>query len=254
MMRTIIFTAMLAISAYAQTSNVETVKAWTRDPIMADLLTGELRDTSGMIADGQRLAAVEAGIDACTNLVTAANTGLTNALASLYAVTNRVSGFEGRIYIAADMDVDEGNSNIWFTTGREWIDQDLAINYWINCSHEIAVFPETIWDFEISATEVVYVAGEAQNSGQPVTNINGIVYYHIKVPRPSAVGNVVIRTHKHLKMGHASKPLNLSSSGMTLNGAELYTGIIAETNNNRVVTRTYSHGALVTRSETTTGE
>lgn len=254
MIKTIIISAILALGAYAQTSNVETVKAWTRDPVMADLQTGELRDTSGLIANGQRMAAMEAGLDACTNLVTAANAGLSNALTRLYALTNRISEFEGRIYIAADMDVDEGNSNIWFTTGREWVDQDLAVNYWINCSHEISVFPETIWDFEVSPTEVVYVAGEAQNSGQPVTNINGIAYYHIKVPRPQGVGNVVIRTNKHLKMGHASKPLNLASAGITLDGAALYTGIISETNNNRVVTRTYSHGALVSRVETTTGE
>jgi hypothetical protein len=245
---------MLALSAYAQTSNVETVKAWTRDPVMADLQTGELRDTSGLIADGQRMAATESGLNACTNLVIAANAGLSNALARLYAETNRVSAFEGRVYIAADMDVDEGNSNIWFTTGREWLDPDLAVHYWVNCSHTLSVFPETLWDFETAQGEVVYATGEAQNSGQPVTNINGIAYYHVKVPRPQGVGNVVIRTNKHLKMGHSTKPLNLAPAGMTLNGAALYTGIISETNNNRVVTRTYSHGALTSRTETTTGE
>ena len=254
MIRTISIVALFAMTSMAQTSNVETVKAWVREPVMADLQTGELRDTSGQIADGQRLAAVDAAIEASTNLVVASNTGLTNALARLYAVTNRVSQFEGRIYIAADMDVEEGYSNIWITTGREWIDTEGAVNYWINSNYELATCPRTLWDFDVSPTLVITAEGEPQNEGNVVTNINGIAYYHVKVPRPSGVGNVVIRTHKHLKFGHSSTPLDLASSGMTINSAELYTGIIAETNNNRVVTRTYSSGLLVSRVETTTGE
>jgi len=254
MIRLISIVSLLALTSMAQTSNVETVKAWMRDPVMADLQTGELRDTSGQIANGQRMAAVDAAIEASTNLVVAANTGLTNALARLYAVTNRVSEFAGRIYIAADMDVEEGYSNIWITTGREWIDSEGAVNYWINSNYELATCPRTLWDFEVSPTLIIVGVGEPQNNGNVVTNINGIAYYHVKVPRPAGVGNVVIRTHKHLKFGHATTPLDLASSGMTLNGAELYTGIIAETNNNRVVTRTYLSGLLKSRVETTTGE
>lgn len=244
----------LSLPILAQTSNVETVKAWTRDPVMADLATGELRDTSGLIANGQRVAAIQAGLDASTNLVVASNAGLTNALASLYAVTNRISEFNGRIYIAADMDMDEANSNIYVAVGREWIEDPTNLNYWVYSNYELATCPRTIWDFELSPTEIVYVEGLPQNDGNAVTNINGFSYFHVKVPRPSSVGNVVIRTHKHLMTGHATTPLDLAASGLTLDGADLFTGSICETNGTRVLTRTYSHGVLVTRAETTTGE
>lgn len=254
MIRSISIVALFALSSMAQTSNVETVKAWVRDPVMADLQTGELRDTSGQIVNGQRMAAVDAALMACTNLVVAANTGMTNALARLYAVTNRLSEFNGRIYLAADMDVEEGYSNIWITTGREWIDEEGAVNYWINSNYELATCPRTLWDFEVSPTLVITAAGEPQNSGNVITNINGIAYYHVKVARPSGVGNVVIRTHKHLKFGHATTPLDLAASGLTINSTALYTGIISETNNNHVLTRTYSSGLLKIRVETIIGE
>jgi len=250
MIKSIAITILLAFTATAQTSNVETVKAWVRNPVMADVETGLLRDTSGLIAEGQRAAAIEAGLSQSTTLINAARSGLTNALQSLYAVTNRIAEFTGRIYIAADMDEAEGYSNIWVSTGREWVEDTTNVHYWIYSNYNLATCPATLWDFELSPTEVVYVAGEIQNGGNAVTNINGISYYHVKVPRPAGAANVVIRTHKHLKIGHATKPLDLAPAGMTLNGTKLFTGVISETNGTRVVTRTYSNGALTTRTDT----
>jgi len=250
MIRILSIALAFALPVFSQTSNVETVKAWVRNPVMADVETGLLRDTSGLIADGQRAAAMEAGLSQSTNLINAAHIGLTNALQSLYAVTNRIAEFTGRIYIAADMDEAEGYSNIWVSTGREWVEETTNVHYWIYSNYNLATCPATLWDFELSPTEVVYVPGKIQNGGNSVTNINGISYYHVKVPRPAGAANVVIRTHKHLKIGHATKPLDLAPAGMTLDGADLYTGTIAETNGARVVTRTYSHGVLVTRTDT----
>jgi hypothetical protein len=246
----VIIAILFSFSVSAQTSNVQTVKAWTRNPVMGDPVTGELRDTSGMIGDAQRVAAIDAAMSESTNMLIAARTGLTNGLASLYAVTNRISEFEGRIYIAADMDESEGYSNVWMSVGKEWTDGNTNVNYWIYSNYELATCPATIWDFEVSATEVIYSQGEIQNEGNAVTNINGIAYYHVIVPRPSGVGNVVMRTNKHLKVGHSSKPLDLSAAGLTLNGSALYSGTISETNGLRVVTRTYSNGILVGRTAT----
>jgi len=250
MIKAIVISILFALSTSAQTSNVQTVKAWMRNPVMGDPVTGELRDTSGMIADGQRAAAIEAALQQATNLINAAHTGLTNALQALYAVTNRIEEFTGRIYIAADMDEAEGYSNIWVSTGREWVEDSTNIHYLIYSNYELSTCPETIWDFRLSQAEIVSVAGQIQNSGNAVTNINGISYFHVKVPRPAGAANVVIRTHKHLKIGHNEKLLDLAAAGMTLNGASLYTGIISETNGARVVTRTYSNGALTMRTDT----
>jgi hypothetical protein len=249
MIKTLFIVALLALPALAQTSNVETVKAWTRDPVMADLATGELRDTSGQIAEGQRLASIESALEASTNLVIASNTGLTNALAALYAVTNRVSEFNGRIYLAADMDEAEGNSNIWMSVGREWVEPDGSVHYWLYSNFTLETCPRTIWDFEVSPTQVIYAFGEVQNGGVAVTNVNGFAMYHVRVPRPSGVGNVVIRTNKHLKTGHATEPLDLSPSGMTIDGQELFTGTITEYSTPWIIRRTYSHGLLVSRRE-----
>ena len=254
MIKAIAIAAMFALACVAQTSNVETVKAWTRNPVMADTLTGELLDASGQIGEGQRIAAAAAALEASTNLVVASNAGLTNALAGLYAVTNRISGFNGRIYLAADMDEAEGNSNIWTSVGKEWVEPDGSVHYWIYSNFTLETCPRTIWDFEVSPTEVIHAFGEIQNEGLSVTNINGFAMYHIRVPRPSGAGNVVIRTHKHLKTGHSTTPLDLSPSGMTIDGQELFSGTICETNGTRVLSRTYSHGSLVSRAETTTGE
>lgn len=254
MIKTIAIMSLLAFTATAQTSNVETVKAWLRNPVMADVETGLLRDTSGLIADGQRVAAIEATLQQSTNLIKAAHTGLTNALQSLYAVTNRISEFTGRIYITADMDEAEGYSNIWLSVGREWIEDATNIHYWVYSNYDLATCPATIWDFELSATEIVYVEGQIQNGGNAVTNINSVSYFHVKVPRPAGAANVVIRTHKHMKIGHATKPLDLAPAGMTLNGTNLFTGVISETNGTRVVTRTYSNGAMVTLTDTTGGQ
>lgn len=250
MIKIIITIVSLAVGVFGQTSNVQTVKAWVRNPVMGDPVTGELRDTSGLIADAQRTAAIEVALQESTNLIAAAHGGLTNALQELYAVTNRISEFTGRIYIAADMDEDVAYSNVYLSVYREWTEDTTNIHYWVYSNYELGTCPATIWDFEVSATEVVYVAGEIQNDGNVVTNINGIAYYHIMVPRPAGVGNVVIRTNKHLKIGHATKPLDLAAAGMTLNGEALYSGTISETNGQRVVTRTYSQGALVSRTDT----
>lgn len=250
MIKTIAIAILFAFSAVAQTSNVQKVKAWVRNPVMGDTATGELRDTSGLIADGQRAAAIEAALQQSTNMINAAHSGLTNALQSLYAVTNRIEEFTGRIYIAADMDEDVAYSNVYLSVGKEWIEDTTNINYWVYSNYELATCPATIWDFELAPTEIVYVEGQIQNEGNAVTNINSISYYHIKVTRPAGAANVVIRSHKHLKIGHTTKPLDLASAGMTLDGADLFTGTISETNNTRVVTRTYSHGVLVTRTDT----
>jgi len=251
MKRVIAIVMLFSFSALAQTSNVERVKAWVRNPVMGDVETGELRDTSGLIAEGQRATAIEAALQQSTNLINAAHTGLTNALQSLYAVTNRTAEFTGRIYIAADMDEAEGYSNIWMSTSREWVEDTTNVHYWIYSNYNLATCPATLWDFELSPTEIVYVAGEIQNGGNAVTNINSINHFHVKVPRPLAAANVVIRTHKHLKIGHATKPLDLAHAGMTLDGADLFTGTISETNGARVVTRTYSSGTLETLTDTT---
>jgi hypothetical protein len=250
MIKSFFITILLAFSVSAQTSNVQTVKAWVRNPVMGDVETGELRDTSGLIAEGQRAAAIEAALQQSTNLIASAHTGLTNALQSLYTVTNRISEFTGRIYIAADMDEDIAYSNVYLSVGKEWIEDTTNVHYWVYSNYELATCPATIWDFELSPTEIVYVDGQIQNSGNAVTNINGISYYHIKVPRPTGAASVTIRTNKHMKIGHTSKPLDLAAAGITLNGTNLYTGTISETNGARVVTRTYSHGVLVTRTDT----
>jgi hypothetical protein len=252
MIKRIAIVLLLAISAIAQTSNVETVKGWRRDPVMGDPVTGELLDPSGLLAPAIRQMAVEESISASSNLVTAAHTGLTNAMARLLAVTNRVSEFDGRIYIAADMDNDDGFSNLWSAVISESLGTNNTIHYYCHYSRELSSPPKTMWEFDLSISNKVWVAGQT-STNNVTTNVLGYACYDISVPKPEAALNMTIRANKFMKLGTPSVPFDLAAAGVVLIQGGVpntpYTGTIVTTNAGIITTEVYTSGLMLSLTE-----
>ena len=252
MIRLALIVMLFALSLVAQTSNVETVKAWTRTPVMGDPVTGELIDPSGMLAPAIRQMAVEESIAASSNLVTASHTGLTNAMARLIAVTNRMSDFDGRIYIAADMDNDDGYSNLWSAVIAESMDTNGVIHYYCHYSRELSTPPKTLWEFDLSESNKLWVAGMT-STNNITTNVLGYACYDISVPKPAAALNMTIRAHKFMKLGTPTVPFDLAAAGVVLIQGGVtntpYTGTIVTTNEGVITTEVYTSGLMLSLTE-----
>lgn len=216
----------------AQTSNVETVKAWKRTHIIG-VDGGKVLDPTGTIADGQRAAAVDETIKASSNIINAAQIGMSNALSELYAVLPRTNDFTGRIYLAADMDEDPDYENVYGMVIGESVDTNRVTHYYCHYNRLLANPPRTRWAFALSENATLWSDGVAPTNNV-TTNYNGYACYDITVVPPSGVGNVVLRTNKFMKTGAPGYPLDISEAGITLikNGVtnEAYTGTVVYTN------------------------
>ena len=219
-------------TAYSQTSNVETVKAWTRTFVIG-VPGGTVLDSSGTIADAKRLAAAQAAIAASSNLVAAAQTGISDGLASLDAVIARTNDFTGRIYLAADMEEDPEYKNVWGAIMSEAADPDGTLHYFVHYSRELANPPRTRWYFDIAPTIVAWADG-AVATNNATTNIAGYACYDIAVVPPEAVGNVVLRANRYLLTGAPGYPLDIDNAGLRMIAAaqtnDAYTGSVVYTN------------------------
>jgi len=194
---------------------------------------GAVLDPTSTIADAQRFSAVSATIDASSNLVAAASTGLSNALARLDAVAVKTNEFSGRIYIAADMDEDPGFENVYGSTGPEYVETNGTLHYLCHFSRELTEAPRTRWAFDIAPGVVLWSDGTAATNNA-TTNVLGVVYYDIRVEPPAGVGNVVLRVKKPMKIGAPGFPLDIDDAGITLIKAgttnDAFTGSVTYTN------------------------
>lgn len=253
------FVSFVPFSSRAQTSNVETVRAWTRTPIMG-VPGGTLLDPTGTLADQQRYAAMVASLLASSNLVAASAAVLSNALVRLYAVAARTNDFTGRLYISADLDADPGYDNVEAYRISEAVDPDLTLHYFTHFTRELAAPPKTVWRFEV-APGVEYWSAGSVATNNATTNINGYACYDISVPRPAAIGNMVLLCHKFLKFGAPGAALDIDDSGLRIihNGVTNtpFTGSVSYTNAaalvTNVITEIYQSGFLRVAETNTIG-
>jgi hypothetical protein len=252
MKKAIAILCFLAVTAGAQTSNVERVKAWTRTFVMGDPLTGTLLDPTGTLAPAIRQMAIEESLAGASNLLAAAQSGLSNGVARLIAVTNRISEFEGRIYLAADMDNDEGYSNLWSAVISESVETNGTIHYYCHYSRALATPPSTMWEFDIAESNKVWVAG-VTSTNNVTTNVLGYACYDIAVQRPAAALNMTVRANKFMRLGTPTVPFDLSAAGLVLIHGGVtntpWTGTLVYTNNSIVTTEVYSSGLMLSISE-----
>jgi hypothetical protein len=196
--------------------------------------------------------AVVESISASSNLVTASYNGLTNAMARLLAVTNRVSEFDGRIYIAADMDNDEGFSNLWSAVISESFATNNTIHYYCHYSRSLSSPPKTMWEFDLSPSNKVWVAGQT-STNNVTTNVLGYACYDISVPKPEPALNMTIRANKFMKLGTPAFPFDLSAAGVVLIQGGVtntpYTGTIVTTNAGIITTEVYTSGLMLSLTE-----
>lgn len=235
------------IAAQAQTSNVETVRAWRRTHVMG-VPGGTLLDPTGSIADGQRAAAAEAVADESGIIVAGAAAGLTNALQRLWDAADATNNFTGRLYLAADMDADPDYANIEAYVIRETYTSN-TVHYFTHYTRLLADAPKTVWAFRPSP-DVTYWATGSIDTNAPLTNILGYACYDIAVERPPQAGNIVLRTNKYLKWGAPDTPLDISDDGIEIvSGGTTnrpFTGSAVFTNGTREVIETYLSGFLYT--------
>lgn len=247
MRNTLIALCLFTLAASAQTSNVQTVKAWKRTHVIG-IPGGGLLDPTGTIADGQRSAAAAAMIAESSNIVAAAGQGLTNALERLWDAADHTNDFTGRLYLAADMDDDPDYENIEAFVIREEYASN-TVHYFTHYTRMLETAPKTMWAFE-PAAGVTYWAQGSIDTNAPLTNILGYACYDITVERPAQVGNIILRTNKFLKWGTADTPLDIADAGLEIvSGGTTnapYTGSVVYTNGTVETTETYLSGFLYT--------
>lgn len=251
MKRALILAALTACSlqptAFCQTSNVETVKAWRRTHVIG-LPGGTLLDPTESIADGQRQAAVETSLQASSNIVAAAANGLTNALARLWNVADETNRFTGRLYIAADMDTDPDYGNLEaFVVGEA--NDATNVHYYTCYTRALSEPPRTLWSFEL-APGVVYWSPGSIDTNASLTNLLGYACYDICVPRPAQVGNMILRANKFLMWGTPDTPFDIPDDGLEIISGGVtnvpFTGSVSTTNGQLETVRTFLSGFLYT--------
>jgi len=247
MRNALIALCLFALSVSAQTSNVETVKAWKRTHVIG-IPGGGLLDPTGTIADGQRSAAAAAMIAESSNIVAAAGQGLTNALERLWGAADHTNDFTGRLYLAADMDDDPDYENIEAFVIREEYASN-TVHFFTHYTRLLETAPATMWAFQ-PAEGVTYWAPGSIDTNAPLTNILGYACYDITVERPAQVGNIILRTNKFLKWGTADTPLDIADTGLEIvSGGTTnapYTGSVVFTNGSIETVETYLSGFLYT--------
>jgi len=247
MRNTLIVLCLFTLTASAQTSNVETVKAWRRTHVIG-IPGGGLLDPTGTIADGQRSAAAAAMIAESSNIVAAAGQGLTNALQRLWGAADHTNDFTGRLYLAADMDDDPDYENIEAFVIREEYASN-TVHYFTHYTRLLETAPNTVWAFSPSPG-VTYWSPGSIDTNAPLTNILGYACYDITVERPAQVGNIILRTNKFLKWGAADTPLDIADTGLEIvSGGTTnapYTGSVTYTNGTVETVETYLSGFLYT--------
>ena len=209
-----VLSVLSVLSVWAQTSNVQTVRAWTRTHVMG-IPDGGLLDPTGTLADAQRLDVANAVINGAGVLVDAAHTGLTNALERLYSAAARTNDFTGRVFIAADLDDDPGYSNVWSAVVGETVDTDGTLHYFCHYSRELAAPPKTRWAFELADGMTLWAYGVV-STNNVMTNCNGYACYDIAVTRPAGVGGSVLRANKFMRFGTPETPLVLPDAGFQI--------------------------------------
>lgn len=247
MIKAIIIYLALTLSALSQTSDVVTVKAWTRDYIMG-ILGGGLIDPTGSVADGQRSAAAVAMAEQSGVIVAGAAQGLTNALDRLYDVAGNTNKFTGRMYLAADLDSDPGYDNVESYVIKETHSPSNII-YYVHYTRLLNDPPKTLWNFAVADGEYYWQMGSI-NTNNETEIVNGYNCYKITVSRPAEVGNIVLRTHKYLRWGAPGNPLAIPDAGLELAcGGQTnapYTGSVVITNGANELTESYISGFLLT--------
>ncbi len=179
-------------------SNVQTSKGWRRYHVIGEE-GGTLKDASGKIADYLTGETVKASAAYCEDLAAAAHEGMTNALSQLYAVTNRISQFEGRIYIAGDLQASQERANIWcYIASETFTGREDVFNVWF--SRELGNAPHMTFRYRTELGEE-YVSGVWEN-WQITHDTNGFQRCHqITVTRPQTVGAITMRTDPYPKFG-----------------------------------------------------
>lgn len=243
----IIFYLLPLACLHAQTSDVETVKAWTRTHVIG-VPGGTLIDPTGTIADAQRSAAASAMAGEASGISAAAAAGLTNALERLHSAAANTNKFTGRIYLAAEMDEDPDCENIQAFVIREVYDAE-TVHYFVHYTHALSTPPRTVWQFN-TAPGVSYWAPGAVATNNATTNILGYACHDIAVGRPAAAAGILLRTHKFLKWGSPDTPLDIPDAGleMVINGVTKspYTGSVTLTNGTAETVEAYLSGFLYT--------
>lgn len=204
------------------------------------------------------MAALQASADSATGIVAAAAQGLTNALERLYAETNRIDDFTGRLYLAADLDTDPAYSNIEAFVVAESVETNGTLHYYVHYTRELATAPRTVWSFREDPRSSFWADGVV-STNNATTNVLGYACYDISVTRPAASGNAVWRTEKFLKFGAPGAPLDIPDAGLNLVCGSAtnspYTGSVTWTNATltEAVTEVYLSGFLYTSTTNALG-
>ena len=235
-------------------SEIRTVKEWKRTYIIGKE-GGRLTDPTGTIADYATGAALAASARHSQTIMDGAYIGLTNALESLYAVTNNIGNFDNRIYLAGDLQPDDtARSNLWcyipkhsFTNGVD--------TFWVWYSHRLGNAPRMQFRYRTeTAEELVDGVWEAENINQwsnQTYTVDGYEWCHkISTVRPQSVGNMVMNIGAYPRFGTEQGGFDFARKAFTIDNELPFTG--AFTNVDGFV-ESYINGVFVGENEDESG-
>lgn len=184
-------------------SNVQTVRSWKRYFVLGEA-NGTLKDASKTIADYLSGETLERTAEMLPQFIDAAHEGLTNALSTLYAVTNRVNDFTDRIYIAGDLEADDiERANFWtYIAAQSFDDGEDIFDVWF--SSELHDPPRMTFRYSTDIG-VENVAARWEN-WQTTRTVSGFENCHrCYVERPAFAAHAVMKANAYPRIGHPSE-------------------------------------------------
>lgn len=222
-------------------SNVKEVKRQTWQTVTYNQ-DGTFVDPSGQFLSSARSASLEERANIASNVLDGVNTGLTNALARVYAVTSNVpvTGYSLTFHMAPDTD----RTNLTFYAAAKGTDGNYDVD-WVYCNYQLALTPKVQRRYRDVAGNEAYVDGEWVAWATDNVYTNGYPgCKRVRYLRPTWARGYAVRPKPHYRIGHPGLGFTFGGCAVTVNGQPTFTGYV--TNRTTRLVKYYDNGVRKT--------
>ena len=208
-------------------SNVQTVRGWTRQKVGVRP-DGTLVDPSGSLVSAALEAERGERARNAQVVTEAARDGMTNALARVYALTNRVP--DASVSLRLSMKPPAANTNFYAYIVSERTDgtNDVATYYF---SRQLLIPPKVQRRYR-DGTYTAFVEGGWLNwstNGVDVTDSEGVTWEgcnELRFVRPAWAVGVPAKPNRHPALGHPATGLDFAGATVYVDGRLTLTGYV----------------------------